>query len=555
VIFRSLFLLFISCSFAFSAIQPSIGTAAHFLAASGMTEHNPPFTDVDILYGPTERFGKATHRWYQFSIRMGTNNSCTIRFLASRDPLAQSAAPVRIARYQVIVGADTLEYRDANTGAALLPGWGDFERFFLPHAASGTLYLDGVPRTVTLLGQLLSLHTNEFNARWQQWPNLKTLTLNREMLVGTGRNFKDAEGHRLSQKPEKHEYTYVEFKADDYRTMIDAGINLFWIAPHQEKWVRTEPVFYIRPPDGTPALQFPGDLYRANYLGYTMFIDEPAVLTIYDPKVQHVAHSYADLADLVQMRTHSTYVSGQQYGERCLQTMFKNMGVNLGDMELLQPDFPSWETRLEFGFYEMRGGSAGIVHEARYNVDGFNDELKTATGKDWKFNADDLLKIHFAILRGAARPFNKFWGTAIYGQCDPTIAPMAFIKAYDMGARYFWFWTSDHDHHLPWPEQLALARTLKEHAADHPRKSIYQPQLKRDVVITLPDGVYLPFDTFNWVEAPTSALKRQQFEEFQRIRIAALEAAKKCLRDHRDFDISIDDGRKFDGYRHVIRIH
>jgi hypothetical protein len=515
--------------------------------SSGMTDLNPPFSDVDILYGPTENVGRTQGRWLQFGIRVGTNTSCTIRLLRSDNGN-------QIARYQTLINGEALEFRDVNSGAALLPGWGDFERYFLPHIPKGSLSLDGVPRTCTLLGQLLSLHTNSHNASWQEWTNVKILNLNREVLVGTGRNFKDAEGHRLPQTPEKHEYTYVEFKAEDYRTMIDVGINLFWIAPYQEQWVRSAPVFYIRAPDGKPSLNFPADLYRANYLGYTMFVDEPAVLTVFDAKVQKTARSLADFTTLVEMRTHATYHSTHVYGERCLEQMFKNMGVNFGDMELLQPDFPVWETRTEFGFYELRGGGAGIVEEGRYNVDSFNKELSNSTGTNWNFSADDALKIHFAILRGAAAPFQKFWGMAIYGQCDPLLAPTALTKAYDMGARYFWFWTSDHDHHLPWNEQLALARTVKDYAKTHPRKSIYAAPPKRDVAITLPEGFCFPFDKLNWIEAPTSQLKKDQYDELQKLRIKTLEAMKQCLRQHQDFDVTIDDSRRIEGYRQVKRI-
>ncbi|MGZ4964847.1 MAG: hypothetical protein ACXWBP_11495 [Limisphaerales bacterium] len=513
-----------------------------------MTEINAPFTDVDVLYGPRESLNDVAHRWFQFTIRNNTNVLCSVRILKA------DSRTSNIARYQVSIGTEALDYRDAITSRALLPGWGNFEGYFLPEPTHATTWMDGIPRTCTLLGQLLSLQSNGSTGNWQQWTNAKILHLNREVLVGTGRNFKDAEGHRLPQTPEKHEYTYVEFKADDYRTMIDSGINLFWIAPHQEQFVRNEPVFYLREPNGNPALKFPADLYRANYLGYTMFVDEPAVLTIFDPKVRSATHSYDALASLVETRTHATYFSSHPYGECYLELMFKNMGVNFGDMQLLQPDFPIWETRLEFGFYELRGGGAGIVHEARYNVEGFNKTLKDATGRNWNFSADDLFKIHFAVLRGAATPFNKFWGTAIYGQCDPLLSPAALTTAYDMGARYFWFWTSDHDHHLPWNEQLTLARTVKEYAAKHPRQSIYLPQPKRDVAIALPEGLIFPFDKFDWVEAPTSQMKAAQFGDLQRVRLQTLETIKQCLQRHQQFDITIDDGRRIDGYRHVVRI-
>lgn len=96
-------------------------------------------------------------------------------------------------------------------------------------------------------------------AEWPAWKDLKLLSLDRECLVGTSRNFKDAEGHRLPQEPEKQDDTYVEFKEDNYRTMIDAGINLFNLKPRQEAWVGDEPVFYIRHPMAKPVFDFPAD--------------------------------------------------------------------------------------------------------------------------------------------------------------------------------------------------------------------------------------------------------------------------------------------------------
>jgi hypothetical protein len=224
-------------------------------------------------------------------------------------------------------------------------------------------------------------------------------------------------------------------------------------------------------------------------------------------------------------------------------------------MELLQPDFPVWETRHEFGFYEMRGGGNGIVQEGRYQIDSFNKQLKDTTGRNWNFPADAMLKINFALLRGAVRPFNKFWGMAIYGQCDPLLAPTALTTAYDMGARYFWFWTSDHDHHLPYNEQLALARAVKDYATKHPRKSIYQAAPKRAVAIAIPEGWCFPFDKMDWVNAPTSQIKANQYAQLQHIRLQTLEAIKTCLAHHHDFDITVDDGRRIDGYRRVIRIN
>ena len=64
-------------------------------------------------------------------------------------------------------------------------------------------------------------------------------------------------------------------------------------------------------------------------------------------------------------------------------------------------------------------------------------------GEKRRHTVRELLRWHYAFLRGGTRTFGKFWGTAIYGQCDPAIAPQAFATPYDMGASYSWFWTSN----------------------------------------------------------------------------------------------------------------
>jgi len=155
--------------------------------------------------------------------------------------------------------------------------------------------------------------------------------------------------------------------------------------------------------------------------------------------------------------------------------------------------------------------------------------------------------------RGGTRPFGKFWGTAIYGQCEPAIAPLALTTAYDMGARYFWFWTSDHAHHVPWNEQLGLARTLKEYAAKHPRPSIYLPQPKRDTVIAIPNGYFLSLRDFEWNKSD-DAERRETGEKFRRVLQRAFNAAHQCFDRGEDFDITVNDGHRLEGYRRIIKI-
>ena len=79
------------------------------------------------------------------------------------------------------------------------------------------------------------------------------------------------------------------------------------------------------------------------------------------------------------------------------------------------------------------------------------------------------------------------WGLSIYGQADPQTAPVALTMAYDRGARYLWFWSSDHGHHLPFEEQLELAAVVRDHALVHYRGD------RQELLSVARDAIVLPY--------------------------------------------------------------
>ena len=402
-----------------------------------------------------------------------------------------------------------------------------------------------------MLGQILTLDSVHHGA-WPAWPEAKRLALDREVSIGNSRNFKDAEGHRLAQTPKPQEYTYVPFEAADYRAMIDAGMNLFTIDANQEQWVQDEPVFYTRLTTGNPLVQYPADLYRANYIGTAMFMDEPASVVIWDNTRGATFAHFADVTALIEKRTHSMFDSQDlYYGAYGTE---KALGVNFGDMRLAQTELPVWETQYDRTFYVMKGGGTGIIHEGRYQLKDFNDKLAKVAGSDCQFSSREMLEYYYAWLRGGTRPFGKFWGTAIYGQCDPALAPEAFTLAYDMGARYFWFWSSDHGHHVPWLEQLELTRQFKRYVETHPRRSIFAATPKRDAVITIPNGWFVSLDDPVWMRGFDSHGTNGESRIYRDLQRKTLRTAHDFLARGKSLDITIDDGHQLTGYRRVVKI-
>jgi hypothetical protein len=548
---------------------PDPGTHGHYLVLSAKTDAPPPFAAVDFIYGPREKVGDREYQWWQLEVRAGADFQSTpllqLRALTSRDPLARSDAPLQFQRYilRTLDPAETLDYRDAHTSAALLPPWRDFERGFIPHPAKGANLQQAVPETLEYLGHILTLQHAGRNVPWPSWDNMqypdrkggaKILPLDRELLVGTGRNFKDAERRRLPQEPKRQNYTYVPFTGDDYTTMIEAGINLFAIALDQERFVRAQPVFYLRETDRNAPISYPAYLYRSNYLGLQMFMDEPSILMVGDKNINTKLRYFSDAAALLEKRVRERYEGRGSYGAFQLESGLEVQGINLGDMRVEQCDYPSWETLYETTFYQMAGGLAGLVHEGRYQLEPFNKAMARWTGVERAYTARDLLRYHYAFLRGGTRPFRKHWGTAVYGQMDPKIAPEAVTLAYDMGARYVWFWTSDHDHHVPWPEQLALARTLKEHASRHPRPSLFGPPPELDTAIVIPYGYFLSFENLWWVRVLDKEGQNEASQKYRRLMKRAHDAVREALDRGEDFDITVDDGREIKSYRRVVRV-
>ena len=123
-----------------------------------------------------------------------------------------------------------------------------------------------------------------------------------------------------------------------------------------------------------------------------------------------------------------------------------------------------------------------------------------------------------------------------------------------MGARYVWFWTSDHDHHVPWPEQLELARRLKGHAEAHPRPSIYAPPAVLDTAIVIPYGYFPSLENLWWVRVLNPQGTGEASRRYRRLVQETLRAYHEALDRKEEFDFVIDTGVKPAGYRKIVRV-
>ncbi len=514
----------------------------------------PSLDTVTLRFGPTETRDGKTYRWWQMECVKTGGGSFSIRVLSQRVPmLGEKVSIGRVARYILMEGEENpVEYINEETGQALLPGFA-FRRYLVPRASSSSSMVGPLSAQGTLLGQMLALWEWSGEGEFPSFAEPLVLKLDPGLLIGTGRNFRDTLDHRITGG---ENYPYRRFTKEEYDEMIEAGISYFTVDPEQGEWIRTRPVFYEQ--RDLKGVRFPEILYRSNYMGAVQFVDEPGVY-IYWGDAKKDAKRPADLAELLRLRVWRTLKTGKNsYSSLRLERSLREAGFNLGFMRLIEPDIPIWETMINTSFYQLQSGAAsGIIHEGRYRLDSFRASFKKIEIDAESLDEKEMLLYYYAFLRGAARASGTDWGTSIYGQADPAISPLAVTLAYDLGARYIWYWTSDHGHHLPYREQLELTRHLREHQKEHPRKSRKKLREAAEVAIALPYGYVIDFGFGPLWASNDFAMDKlnERGVPYGDVVKAAVKESLACLKKGESFDF-IADSRGFQpsGYERIVHI-
>jgi hypothetical protein len=218
-------------------------------------------------------------------------------------------------------------------------------------------------------------------------------------------------------------------------------------------WVRDEPVFWNGP------ARFPEDFYRSNYTPADFYIDEPAIRFGWDGGIPGQLPGPEAFANAIQMR-----LEGLQRPDRRMMGM---EGVHhSGAMFPVLDPCPSWETFLWTAAYQMAGGASALVFEGRYVRRGYGWAPELLLGEGLE-GLDDRQQFDYfnSFLRGAARQWDREWGVSVYPEGDPDLMVPAFIRAYDQGARNFWFWGGPG---LEYTQRVRVLRGLKAHIEAHP---------------------------------------------------------------------------------------
>jgi hypothetical protein len=398
----------------------------------------------------------------------------------------------QISRYILREGsAGAREYRNTLTGEPVLPTMGGWEHM-LPRPVEGS-----PAERVRYLGHGYVRESLTQTADAAPPLDARVVELRPDLLVGPAHNGRQKDETR---RWDETEYELVRFTRADYREMAVAGITCVSVDTEQAAWAEDLNLFYW---GGGKELPYPELLYRSQYLGPTMFLDEPAVSTrdhVIRPKLAK------DPAFRKTITPQAAFEAFSKYYDHSIQegppfTLIRGLtarpDVDLGDMRFAQQNLYSWETMTATAAYQLSRDEhvpEAMVFEppGRIGTRRTIPEMNMSYGV--QLRPDDpraLIDVIIGFLRGAARLTNKSWGVSIYGSVQRNDAPFWMTHAYDQGATRFFFWDNAMLACVPYSEYLALARNLKMHASQNPRRDFAQLKKVAEAVILLPVGYNL----------------------------------------------------------------
>jgi hypothetical protein len=517
---RWLFLLNLGLLVAFSHVQGLLLAADR--AGLDFQHRNPDTLLLEYMHEQPEDLGDSNV--LRFSISLGAHESSgndlpamwvqvratkvngelyTVSCLSHAYPSdVLEKARESILRYITQEGSkDAVEYRNLRTGRPVLPSTGAWA-WLLPRSAEGTAFTVShqgrFPTHASLLGHTYTLQTVQGGKPPVPVPSTRLVELLPDLLLGVPHNTKQ---RNPARRYDTSDYELVPMDRSDFRQMVDAGMTCLRVDAGQIPWVEHAPVFYWGP--GGAEVPYPESLYRSNYLGPVLFLDEPAVHTrdhVLRPMLKEDAQARRDITPAIAFDAFRSYFDLTLKGgipRRLINDLRARGDMRLGEMDFLQANIYSWETMVSSSAYQLTSDPlvpSAIVFEPPGRVGTLRTLPELNMSYGCQLPPDDpkaLSDMIYAMLRGAARQIDKRWGMSIYGAVDRSDAFWFQTHAYDLGATHFFFWDTYQLACVPFPEVLTLARNLRNHADQRPNRSLDKLREAAEVAILFPPGYNL----------------------------------------------------------------
>jgi len=538
------------------------GTLARYRHESGADLRPSVVREFTLAFGSTERRASGEWQWLRLEAAKAGGEKFRVWMLAAAYPPAQNTAAY-VARYLAQEGAHPArEYRHGLTGGAVLPAMGGWEHL-LPRAVEGQEL--PAPR-VRYLGHRYRREALAQTGAFAP-PNAQVVALRPDLWLSPATNQRQKDETR---RFDDSDYEMVRFGRADYQALAAAGATVAMADENQVAWADEAGLFYWGP--CAKALPYPEMLYRSQFLGPALYLDEPAVSTrdhVLRPRLakeEAFRQSITPQLALEAFREYFHRSRTQGAPVALMRLLAGRPDADLGDMQFVQENIYTWETMADTAAYQLSQDPVApnaIVFEppGRIGTRRTLPEMNMAYGT--QIPPDDprnLTAILFGFLRGAARLTGKEWRVSVYGQVQPADAPWWLTHAYDLGATKFFFWDNHRLACVPFGEVLALSRHLRTHARQNPERDLARLRQAAEVAILMPPGyglghVFMGKGLLWGIHELNLERRNHRGVKHRVVMSRVFTEIERCIRLGVAFDILWDlPGVAPQGYREVVRV-
>jgi|GEM_PF-2245577 len=529
---------------------------------------NLSVTSAAFSIGKTEKAGKKSYQWFCIGFKRGNGDSYRAWFLLDGFPKGKMTPDVTRYIWFEAGWPDPVEYINAASGKAELPrlsiwkyGW---PRSIDNSAPTAIAPGKSAPSEIYFLGYKFKF-TRTSSTKIVAPGKATAIKLRPDALVGLAGTDKDRLGRHADALGPNYQYEYdAPPSKQDVQADIDSGLNMFFNHKKAGDWMFRTNCYvtgtYIDWED------WPLNLYRSNFYGRGWHVDEPCVylrIDLADKKELANKLAPAEAARTLEQMCKSRYnAHNGQYGRDTI-AMYAGKYFGLGNIKLVDAPYPVWENYWDTGWYELAGSDTpcALVDED-VNEEVLIQRINMAFGTQIPALLENACEIRIALGRGAARNFNKSWGTSNYAYSLPALNPQpdmaSFKYMYDAGASYFyqWFgWVGLTDAQVPYSYKRFHAEAMQKYIAMNPKRDMNKLLHAADTCVVLPYGYTFSPDRMFKVKWLPLDRKNTFGLTYRHVLSSAAVEIEKLLRNATKFDIAFDDPRFISkGYKQLIYV-
>jgi len=331
------------------------GRAARYGLKAGMNLPGSSIKSFVLSLGSVEEREGQSYQWIALQATKGTGAQLRVWLLSREYPPETIEAARAVTRTYIVQEGDVepREYQNGLNGKAVLPVLGGW-RYLWPRGRSESgRSRDVFPAQVGYLGQGY-YREGVFNTDFPVARTTRRIELSPDMLIGAASNTRQKDETR---RYDGSDYELLPLTGDDYREMVEAGINCLHVDARQLPLVADLNAFYWGV--GGADIPYPECLYRSSYLGPALFLDEPAVGTrdyVIRPRLAKDPIFRQALTPQIVFEAFEEHFR-QAWKEGAPTALIKGLGsrpdVALGNMNFLQENLFTWETIESSAAYEL----------------------------------------------------------------------------------------------------------------------------------------------------------------------------------------------------------